>query len=314
MVNRQNSLRVLVLGANGFIGSHLCDRLLKLGHHVRAFDRPGAPPYRDFAPGESITWHWGDFRSKATLDAALDEVDIVYHLISTTNPKTANENPMADVQSNVVHSIQLLDLIVSKSSPPKLIFVSSGGTVYGIPQVSPISENHPTEPISAYGLGKLTIEKYINLYRQLRGLDSVVLRLSNPYGPGQKPGTGQGVIATFVDLALKEQPIEIWGDGTTIRDYLYISDAVTALSALAEIRCNHHVYNIGSGVGHSLNVVISAIEETLGRKLEKLYKPSRGFDARENILDISRIISQIDWTPQTELNTGLLAVIDAFRL
>jgi UDP-glucose 4-epimerase len=172
-------MRILIAGGGGFLGSTICDRFLCDHHTLRVFERPRVEPYRDFLPNENVEWVTGDFSSRHDIEEALDGMDAVIHLVSTTLPKSSNDDPVYDVQSNVVSTLQVLDEM-RKKGIRKIIFISSGGTVYGVPQHIPISENHPTDPICSYGISKLAIEKYLNLYKNLHGIQPVILRLANP--------------------------------------------------------------------------------------------------------------------------------------
>ena len=205
---------ILVLGGNGFIGSHLVDRLIADGHFVRVFDKY---PERYRAPLPEVEYHLGDFGNRGLLLDALRDIDVVYHLISTSLPKTSNDDPAFDVQSNVIETLFLLEQCLAKSVL-KFVFVSSGGTVYGRPDRLPIVEESPTNPECSYGITKLTIEKYLNLYHHLHGLDYVVVRPSNPYGSRQDPHGIQGAIAVFLGRVASGKSIEIWGDGTFSKD------------------------------------------------------------------------------------------------
>ena len=192
-------MNVLVLGGNGFIGSHLVDRLCVEGHNVRVFDRQGEL-YRK--PISGVEYYYGDFGNRALLDNAVKRVDIVFHGISTTVPSTSNDDPVFDVMSNVVETINLLEQCV-KERVKKVVFVSSGGAVYGTPSVVPVSEDSPTNPESSYGITKLTIEKYLALFHRFYGLDYAIVRPSNPYGPRQNHLGNQGVIAVFMGRIAK---------------------------------------------------------------------------------------------------------------
>lgn len=159
----------------------------------------------------------GDLGNHGLIREALEGIDVVFHLASTTLPKTSNDDPGYDVRSNVVDTIQLLEACVD-AGVRKVIFASSGGTVYGVPERLPIKEDHPTNPISSYGIVKLTIEKYLGLFHYLYGLDYAALRISNPYGPYQDPAGQQGAISVFLHRILSGQPIAIWGDGEIVRE------------------------------------------------------------------------------------------------
>lgn len=296
--------RFLILGGGGFIGSHLGDALLARGHTVRLFDRIGIPRYRDFSAGEAMEWVEGDFTSSADIEQAVAGCHLVFHLVSTTLPKSSNDDPIYDVECNVVGTLRLLEA-ARHAGVEKVVFVSSGGTVYGIPQTVPISENHPTDPVSAYGVGKLAIEKYLRLYHVLHGLDYAILRVANPYGERQRVAASQGAIAVFMDRALRGQTIEIWGDGSVVRDYIYVSDVVEALQRAAFHRGAQRVFNIGSGRGKNLNEILAAIEALLHVPVARRYVSGRVFDVPINVLDIARAKADLGWAPQVGFEDGL---------
>jgi UDP-glucose 4-epimerase len=302
----------LVLGGLGFLGSHLADALLRQGNTVKLFDRPQIKSVKGIAEsGGRVSLIEGDLLSAKDIDFALQGVDVCYHLISTTLPGTSNLDPAYDVETNVVGTIRLLDAAV-RHGVKKIVFSSSGGTIYGIPKATLISEDHPTDPICAYGVSKLAIEKYLDLYHRLHGLNYSVLRLANPYGERQRTNASQGAVAVFLGKALRNQTIEIWGDGNVVRDYMHVSDTVNALY-LASQAAQPTLCNIGSGRGVSINELLSVIETSLGRKLSVNYVPGRGFDVPRNVLDISRAQSLLGWTPKIELDVGIHRTIDWLR-
>ena len=222
-------MKCLILGGGGFLGSHLSDALLAQGHAVRIFDRPNLVRFRSFQTDEAMEWFEGDFINREHVAAVVSGCEVIYHLVSTTLPRSSNENPAYDVETNVVGTLHLLE-VAQKNNIRKVIFVSSGGTVYGIPQEVPIKESHPTEPICSYGIGKLAIEKYLNLFHLLHGMDYCVLRLANPFGERQRIAAEQGAVTVFLDKALRNEEIAIWGDGSVVRDYFYVGDAVSAMT------------------------------------------------------------------------------------
>ena len=296
--------RFLILGGAGFIGSHLCDALLSAGYSVRLFDRLGVPPYRVFTEQEPIEWIQGDFSSTADIEKAVDGCQIVFHLVSTTLPKSSNDDPIYDVESNVVGTLRFLDA-ARHAGVEKIVFVSSGGTVYGVPRVIPISETHPTDPVSSYGIGKLAIEKYLHLYEVLHGMNYCVLRLANPFGERQRANAAQGAVAVFMNRAIHNQPIEIWGDGSVVRDYIYIANVVDALVKAAFYSGKERLFNIGSGQGKSLNDILAAIEVLLNRPVNRTYLASRSFDVPANVLDITHAQKHLAWSPQVSFEAGL---------
>lgn len=294
----------LVLGGAGFIGSHLAEALLKAGHRVRIFDRPHLDRLPDFLQRPEFEVFTGDFLNPRALGPALAGSEVVFHLISTTLPKNSNDNPAYDIESNVLGTLRLLDLC-REHGVRKMVFASSGGTIYGVPRSVPIAESHPTDPICSYGIQKLAIEKYLQLTHRLEALDYCILRPSNLYGPRQRLDIAQGAVAVFLDRALRGKPIQVWGDGSVVRDYLYVEDACEALVEAAAVKGEPKIFNIGSGVGTSLRELIRAIETLLGRPVPVEYGAARTLDVPANVLDASLARRHLGWTPRTSLAEGL---------
>ena len=297
-------MNILILGGAGFIGTHLAEALLVGGHVVRVFDRPSAPMPSVIAGHARLQRVEGDVLNEDEMEAALEDMECVFHLVSTTLPKSSNDNPEYDVETNLVMSVRLLEA-ARRRGIRKIVFLSSGGTVYGVPEALPILESHPNNPISSYGIVKLAIEKYLHLYRVLYGLDSCTVRLSNPYGEYQRVQTAQGAVGVFLRRAMQGEPIEIWGDGTVTRDYLYIGDVAEALLKILDYGGPHKLFNIASGIGMDLNGIIGAIEQVLGRSVVRTYKPARRFDVPVNVLDIGLARRELGWEPRTGLADGL---------
>lgn len=302
-------MRSLVFGGNGFIGVHLVERLLDSGHAVRVYDR-GPNKFRALPRGAEYVE--GDLGNHGLIRAALEDVEVVYHFVSTTLPKTSNDDPIYDVRSNLVDTLQLLESCV-EARVRKVVFASSGGTAYGVPQVVPISEEHPTNPITSYGIVKLAIEKYLGLFSHLHGLDYTALRISNPYGAYQNPVGQQGAVTVFLDRIHKGETIPIWGDGGVVRDYLYVADLVDALEAVAETETRRKVLNIGSGQGTSLNELLALMADVTGETPAVDYQPGRPLDAPSNVLDISRAREELGWSPSTSLEDGVARTWDWVR-
>lgn len=302
--------RCLVLGAGGFIGTHLCRGLLAGGATVRGFgrSRPHAAA-RDGAGLDGMAWTTGHFSDRAALARALDGVDAVFHLIGGSVPESSNRDPEADLLASVPDTLHLLDLCRT-SEVRRLVFLSSGGTVYGVPpDAGPIPESAPTNPISAYGVSRLAIEKYLGLYRHLYGLDSVILRVANPYGPLQSPHRRQGVVAAMAHCALTGRPLEIWGAGDVVRDFIYIDDVVAAIVAMLDYHGPHRVLNVGSGIGRSVAAIADDLERLLGRPLPRRHRAARPADVPVNVLDIGRITGETGWRPRTAWPDGLAATL-----
>jgi UDP-glucose 4-epimerase len=240
----------------------------------------------------------------------LEEVDTVFHLAWTTKPQSANDSPYYDLQTNVLAGLHFLDSLVRLTKPPRVIFVSTGGAIYGPPDYLPVDEIHPTRPLNAYGIGKLTFERYLDLYQRLHGLDFLVFRPGNPYGEGQDPSGAQGAIAVFLGCLLVGKTISIWGDGEVIRDYLYIGDLVDALVKGVEYRPGldeARIFNIGSGQGKSLNQLIASLATVTGRKPHVVYQAARKADTSAVVLDIALVSRCLNWRPATSLEYGLSA-------
>ncbi len=305
-------MRIVIFGGGGFIGSTIADRLLVDGHELRIFERPRVQPYRMFASHESVEWIEGDLSSMHDVEQAADGMDAVMHLVSTTLPKGSNDDPIYDVQSNVVASLQLLDAMVQKKVT-RVIFISSGGTVYGAPQYLPVDEAHPTEPQVSYGITKLTIEKYLSLYRQLHGIRPVIMRVANPYGERQRIETAQGAVGVFVHRALRGQPIEIWGDGSVTRDYIHVQDVADAFAQALVYEGDRTCFNISAGVGVSLNELVVMLGEVLGQSLDVRYLPGRPFDVKVNVLSNALAHQELGWVPRIGMREGLERTVKWMR-
>lgn len=302
----------LVLGGAGFIGSHLAEALAQEGQHVKVFDRPHVDRLPLFARQRGFEIFTGDFLNPQALIPALRGTEVVFHLVSTTLPKTSNDNPLYDVESNVLGSLRLLALC-REHGVRKVVFVSSGGTVYGLPRALPVDEGHPTEPICSYGIHKLAVEKYLHLAHRLHGLDYCVVRPANLYGPRQRLDIAQGAVAVFLDRALRDQPIQIWGDGSVVRDYLYVSDAVDAILKAARFDGEPRIFNLGSGVGASLNQLVAEIGKLLGRPVRVEHTEARAVDVPANVLDCTLARRHLGWSARTSLGEGLKRTCEWLR-
>jgi UDP-glucose 4-epimerase len=292
--------KVLVTGGSGFIGSHVVDKLLAHGHSVRVFDRQ-AERFR--APLPDVDYRFGNYTDRMALVEALTGVDAVYHLLSTTVPGTADLDPVTDVQDNLIGAIKLLESMRGLGLR-RILFLSSGGTVYGIPETIPIPETHALRPISAYGIVKASIEHYLEMYRRARGFSPIIIRASNPFGPRQAHSGVQGVISTFLRQILAGEPIEIWGDGSVVRDYLEVGDLAELCVRAGTSHCEG-AYNAGSGYGLSINEIIEAVRKVTGSDFETVYEPGRLVDVPCSVLDCSRAKTDFGWECKTGFDAGL---------
>lgn len=301
-------MRAAVLGGNGFIGSHVVDALRAAGHEVTVFDR-AMERYRDPLPG--VDYMLGDFSDKMALAEALNGKDVVFHLVSTTFPGTANLDPKTDVSGNLIGTLSLIEIMISLGIR-RLVYLSSGGTVYGAAPAHPIPEDYPLNPINSYGIVKVAIERYLEMYRVSHGLQPVSIRAANPFGPRQGHTGVQGVVATFMRHARDSRPIEIWGDGRVVRDYLHVANlAALCVTAAQSDFCG--AVNAGSGRGRSLLELIEALSEVSGLHIARDFKPSRKIDVPYSVLDISRAQDVLGWKPATGFRDGLRETWDWIR-
>lgn len=292
-----------ILGAGGFIGNALATYLIGKGHSIKTYDKSNICRLGD----RHVNHYVGDFSTEDRWTDILLDVDVCYHFISTSLPSTSNENPQLDVEGNILGTIRLLDEL--KNINVKLIFSSSGGTVYGFGSDGLISESESTNPICSYGITKLSIEKYLYLYNVLYGVKSVSLRISNPYGMGQMRNVSQGIIGVFLSKIKKGEKVTIWGDGSIIRDYLYIDDLVSALYSASFYTGNVNVMNVGSGVGTSINNILDVFKEHFNNIVVE-YEPKRLFDVQSNVLNISLIQNELGWKPKVSISNGIVKMIE----
>lgn len=299
---------IVVFGANGFIGKHLVRKLANNPENfVRAFDR-----FPEFKSGSDTEFHDlenveifpGNFLNKSDLSEALKNIDYVFHLVSATNPALSANNPYIDIESNVHPTVTLFELCV-QNGVKRVIFPSSGGTVYGDTEYESIDENVVPQPISPYGIGKLTIEHYLRYFKRTHGLDYLVLRIANPYGPGQNVNGKQGVIPIFLQAALNNSPINIYGDGQMVRDYIFITDLIDMIHMIYAMPHQHDVYNLGSGHGASVTDIVKSIESAVGHEIKTLIQPTPATYVQRSVLDITRFSEEFDYTPAIDITDGI---------
>lgn len=295
--------KTLVIGGAGYIGVHLIPQLLATGRQVTALGRRREP--RQELP-QGVAYESGDFGGRDLIRRLLDTHQEVIHLAYATVPNTSFENPLADLLQNLPPTVQLFSEAADRGV--KMVFVSSGGTVYGEVDEWPIRETHQTRPISPYGVTKLTLENYAYLYGATHGLKFVCVRPANAYGPGQRPFVGQGFIATAVASAMKGLPIKIFGQSGTIRDYLYVSDLAAGIVSALERGALSETYNLGSGEGFSNMDVIKAITPLIresGSVVGVEHLPERAFDVKANVLDSTKLQAHTGWKPKIAFDDGL---------
>ena len=274
---------VLIIGGNGFIGSNLSRHLADLGWKVTSFDIAEPP-----MPDSRVEYIMGDFFDDNVLAGVIKGKDIIYHALSTVNPGNSNQKYMMGYSRDLLQTIKLFDML--KEQDAKLIFLSSGGTVYGVQEQQPISENASARPINHYGNVKLCIENTLRVFDIQAKSKMMIARISNPYGPGQDHNKGVGFIDAVIRKTLAGESVEVWGDGEIIRDYIYIADVCKMLGNLALYEGEETVFNVSSATGTSQNEIIEIVKQ-IDSNVSCVYKPGRSVDVRKIILDNSKIMS-----------------------
>jgi len=294
--------KVLVVGGHGFIGSNLVRELLGAGYQVRILDLRRESALADRTETEFLE---GDFSNQALARRALQGTQAVVHLASVTTPQSGTNDPVHDVTENLVGTLRLMDAC-HETGVRRFVFASSGGTVYGRADRTPMDEEHPERPLNSYGIVKLATEKYLSLYAMLGRLDPIVLRPANPFGPGQYPLGSQGAVAVALGCIRDQRPFQLWGDGSVVRDYLFIDDLARAFLAAVEApQGTPRVFNIGSGTGRSLSDILEACRRVTGRPLAVERLAGRPIDTPVNVLDCARARTHLGWAPSVSLEDGL---------
>lgn len=306
-------MKVLILGGAGFIGSHLADTLVAAGHEITILYQTTTSLANISKILDSVELIEGDFCNVDLITKAVQGKDIIVHLIGPTLPRNSFADPSNDIKKNIFPSLALFECC-AKAGVKKIVFASSGGTVYGVPQRVPIDEAHPINPITPYGISKLTLEKYLGLYYHHYGLDYTVLRLANPFGARQSPFGGQGVIAAWIRNALRKKAIEIWGDGSIVRDYVYIEDVVKAIELSMLTQTDTKVFNVGSGIGTSLLELHQRLEAQARSSIPIEFKNSIRADVPINFLDCSLINKTLGWSPKILIEEGIKRTWDSIVL
>ena len=299
--------KYLVLGGCGFIGSKIVSKLAQ--NEKNEIVVGDLVANEKFAKYKNVSFTKIDFVNKRDFDKELEGVDVVYHLISTITPSDDTSHIWDELEANVRPTICLLDSMV-KCKNIKLIFVSSGGTVYGNVSPNPISETEALNPVCNYGVSKEIIEKYMYLYHHMHGLDYRIIRLANPYGTKVKKNQKQGLIPIFIDRIINDEPVVVFGNGEKIRDYIHIDDAVAAVFAVESYVGEHKIFNVGTAEGYSILQILDLIVKELKCEYPQIeFIPDRKCDVDYNVLDNSAIIEKTDWKPTIMLEQGIHMMI-----
>lgn len=291
---------ILILGAGGFLGCALARRLASDGCRVYRVMRQPTPAF-----GANDSVHTGDLADTALMREMLMHCGTVFHLASATSPGSSAHRPSQEAELNLLPTLRFLD-VMQEFPGRRLIFVSSGGALYGNPKIELAPETHPTTAMSYHGAGKMALESFLVTFSRLTGTNLTVLRPSNLYGPAQPLKSGFGLVRTMLQHIRQGTAMEIWGDGETVRDFLYIDDMVEVCRRMqARPEFGGDVFNIGAGVGHSINQLRQLAQQVTGRSLAVAYQPQRQVDVSRIVLDCSKIRLRLGWAPTVPLTDGL---------
>lgn len=294
-----NMERYLLIGGNGFVGSHIKDMLADKGASVRILDRY---PERFRDADRRVDYCIGDFSDPKTMKSALAGIDTVIHLQSTTVPSTSEHSNVFDIESNLIPTVRLLENMV-ECGCQRIIYLSSGGAVYGNPQHVPIGEEAPLAPISSYGVIKSVIERYLQYFERY-DIRSLVIRPSNLYGIRQGNTGVLGLVNTLLEKTLRDEEVVIFGDGNAVKDYVHIEDLLDLLAKAIAMDVTG-VFNVGSGEGVSVNEVVAMVRSVTGKEMHIRHESARPFDVARIVLDITKASAVLGWKPTVRLEDGI---------
>lgn len=283
--------KVLIMGGNGFIGKNLANYFIENGIEVGIYDL--------FISNSDIKSYQGNIMTDDSLSEIIKQYDVIVYLINSVSPKKSMDFPETSYTQDIPMLLRTLECCVN-SNVKRVIFSSSGGTVYGEGGNNALSENTVEQPINHYAICKLTSEKILQLYNKLYGMENMILRISNPYGIGQNPASGVGAITTFAQKIISDEKIMIYGDGSTSRDFIHIDEVCEAFYKAYLWNFDASVtpvFNVGSGQAITLNQIVEIVSETLDKKPIVEYLPSRTFDVRHNVLDMEKTKTYLGFCP-----------------
>lgn len=303
-------MKILVTGGAGFIGSHVVDAYLELGHEVVVVDNLSSGSIENLNP--KAKFYKMDIRDSDIEDLFKNEKpDVVNHHAAQMDVRKSVEDPIYDADVNIIGSLNLLQNCV-RYGVKKFIFASTGGAIYGEQDYFPADEDHPTRPLSPYGVAKLAVEKYLYFYKEVYALNYVVLRYANIYGPRQNPHGEAGVVAIFTSKMLKgEQPV-INGDGFQTRDYTFVGDVVRA-NVLALSYDKSDIFNIGTGIETDVNTLFHKLKRLTGANCDEFHGPAKPGEQRRSVISYEKIYKTLGWKPMTSLDDGLRLTVEFFK-
>lgn len=305
-------MKIVVVGGAGFIGSHLVDALVKNRHHVAVVDNLSSGQKKHINP--KAVFYKADITNFTRMEVIMkkERPAALFHLAAQINVRTSVEDPIFDADINIMSSLNLICL-AHKYRVKKFIFSSSGGAIYGETDDRPTGENHPERPLSPYGIGKLTIDKYLDYFYHVHGLKYTALRYANVYGPRQNYAGEAGVVAIFINKMLGgEQPI-INGDGTQTRDYVFVDDIVRANVLALRNLGGVGAYNVGTGVETSVNELFNRINGHFDNQCKRKYGPGKPGEQKTSSLSAEKIGRDLGWRAQIQLDEGIRRTVEWFR-
>ncbi|MBV8985941.1 MAG: GDP-mannose 4,6-dehydratase [Acidimicrobiia bacterium] len=306
-------MKALVTGGAGFIGSTLVDRLVAEGHQVDVIDDLSTGTLANLADARASADHRLSFHRLDVRDPAVVELverrqpEVVFHLAAQADVRVSVERPAFDAEVNIIGAINILEG-ARLGRARKIVFASSGGTIYGEPEKLPVSESHPQRPLSPYGAAKKAVTDYLGVYRELHGLEFTALALANVYGPRQDPFGEAGVVSIFAGKLLAGEPCTVYGDGQQTRDFVYVDDVVDAFSRAAT-KGSGLLMNIGTGKETSVNELYRTMAANAGVPGDPVYAPARSGELARSSLDPGRAAIHLGWKPWTQLDEGTSAVL-----
>lgn len=309
-------MRIIVTGGAGFIGSHVVDKYVELGHEVVIIDNLITGKREHVNPKTT-------FFNMDILDPRVEHIfsgfkpDIVNHHAAQVSVVKSTDDPIYDAQINILGSLRIIKYSL-KCKVKRFIFASTGGALYGEPVSLPCNEDHPTNPLSPYGVAKLSVEKYLYTFYMAYGLEYVVLRYGNVYGPRQDPYGEAGVVSIFTERMLNNKEVEIFGDGNQERDFIYVGDIVDVNVLALDLPVHNSnpfgpVYNIGWGKGTSVNRIFSELKNLTNYNHSPLMSPPRPGEVYKIYLDNTKISKEWGWKPVVSLEEGLRRTVDWFK-
>ncbi len=303
-------MKILVTGGAGFIGSNLVDRLVQQDHNVTVIDNLSTGVESNL--NKKARFYKVDIRS-AVIDRIFQKArpDVLCHYAAQIDVRKSTDDPIFDADVNIIGTLNLLNACV-RNKVKKVIFASTGGAIYGEQNRFPADESHQANPLSPYGVTKLTVEKYLHFYRDTHGLDFVSLRYANVYGPRQNPFGEAGVVAIFAERLLNGKEAAINGDGTQTRDFVFVDDAVES-SLLSLKYPESDIFNIGTGVETDIHCIFRLLKKMTGSNQKEIHAPPKPGEQQRSVLDSSKAKRVLKWRPKYSLQEGMAKTVEFFR-